>query len=180
MLRGSYQIAGSASLPKVYVHPGAGMELTITDSLMFFLSLPPIFLSSSSATLFPTSVLLHETSSPLLPHVASIHTSYAVKRDPRTDSSWCCRGAFPTSHQETRTSIYFARGHSEKFILCMLNPAHKTTYLVIWLSLAPNFAHFIQLVIRTWPGLQLYSFLRTRALLHCAYRRSIPSMLSPC
>lgn len=32
----------------------------------------------------------------------------------------------------------------------MLNPAYKTTYLVIWLSLAPNFAHFIQLVMS--PG----------------------------
>lgn len=40
----------------------------------------------------------------------------------------------------------------------MLNPAYKTTYLVIWLSLAPNFAHFIQLVMRTGLMLQLYSF----------------------
>lgn len=40
----------------------------------------------------------------------------------------------------------------------MLNPAYKTAYLVIWLSLAPNFAHFIQLVMSAQLRLQLYSF----------------------
>lgn len=46
---------GSASLPKIYVHPGVGVELTITDFLSVFAT---IFLSFSPATLFPTSVLL--------------------------------------------------------------------------------------------------------------------------
>lgn len=40
----------------------------------------------------------------------------------------------------------------------MLNPASTITYLVIWLSLAPNFAHFIQLVMSTRLVLQLDSF----------------------
>lgn len=82
-------------------------------------------------------------------------------------NGWCPKETSFSYTSRRPEPLDFAGGHSEKFILCMLNPAHKTTYLVIWLSLAPKFCtfYFIQLMTRTQLMLQLYSKLSFSTIL---------------
>lgn len=110
MLRDSYQTAWKCLSSKGLCSPrGWGWNGNDYHWLSFCLCHPyschfPLQLYFLLQFSYADLRILRPLAPPLPPHIASIHTLKALKRDPFTDSSWCHKETFPTSHQETRAS----------------------------------------------------------------------------